>query len=44
MNNEKIKQAGVGLDTFVSPWDSVAIFPTKVNKVTFDTFQVTQEM
>jgi len=32
------------LSTWVSPGDTVAIFPSKVNKVNFSTQQVTKEM
>jgi hypothetical protein len=37
VNNGKMKQAGIGLSCMVSPDDEVAIFPSKVNKVTFST-------
>jgi hypothetical protein len=41
-NNQKI--AGIGLQTMRGWGDSVAIFPSKVNKVQFSTSQVTKEM
>ena len=44
VNNGKMKQAGIGLSCMISPGDQVAIFPSKVNKVTFATQQVTNEM
>ena len=44
VNNGVMKQAGVGLSCMISPGDTVAIFPSKVNKVSFSTQQVTNEM
>lgn len=44
MNNGKMKRAGVGLSCFRGPFDQVAKFPARVNKVTFRTEQVTKEM
>jgi hypothetical protein len=37
INNGQMKQAGVGLNLVRSPWDTVARFPTKSNKVDFKT-------
>ena len=39
-----MKQCGVGLNCFRGPFDQVAKFPAKVNKVEFSTQQVTTEM
>lgn len=39
-----MKQCGVGLNCFRGPFDQVAKFPAKVNKVEFATQQVTTEM
>jgi len=44
LSNGKMKKAGVGLSTFRGPFDQVARFPSKVNKVVFSTEQVTTEM
>lgn len=44
MNNGKMKQAAIGLSTWTSPGDTVAIFPSKVNKINFSASQVTNEM
>ena len=33
MSGGKQKQAGIGLNTIVGPFDQVAIFPSKLNKV-----------
>lgn len=40
----KLIQADIGLNCFVTPWDSVAIFPSKLTKVEVQTQQITQEM
>jgi len=37
-------RAGVGLNLTKGPFDQVAIFPSKVNKVNFQTQQITSEM
>lgn len=37
-------QAGIGLTCFVTPFDSVAIFPSKQNKVEIQTQALTTEM
>ena len=42
-DNEQI-QAGIGLNCFKTPWDSVAIFPSCLVKVEVKTEQVTVEM
>lgn len=44
MNNGKMKQAAIGLSTWTTPSDTVAIFPSKVNKINFSASQVTNEM
>jgi uncharacterized membrane protein YqiK len=44
LNNGKMKQCGIGLTCFKGPFDQVARFPSKVNKVEFSTEQVTKEM
>lgn len=44
LNNGALKQAGIGLSCFRGPFDQVARFPSKVNKVCFNTEQVTKEM
>jgi hypothetical protein len=44
INNGKQVQAGIGLSLFRGFSDQVAIFPSKVNKVTFTTNQITDEM
>jgi len=44
MNKGVQKEAGVGLKTTVMPFDVVALFPAKVNKVNFTTLQITKEM
>ena len=33
MHNGELKQAGIGLSAFVSPFDNVAIFPSQLSKV-----------
>ena len=40
----KLVQAGIGLSCFRTPFDSVAIFPSKLTKVEVQTQQITQEM
>jgi len=42
--NGKLVQAGIGLSRFRSPFDSVAVFPSRLTKVEIYTQQVTQEM
>ena len=44
INDNKQKIAGIGLQTMRGWGDSVAIFPSKVNKVSFSTNQVTKQM
>jgi regulator of protease activity HflC (stomatin/prohibitin superfamily) len=44
MNNSGMKKAGIGLCTFVGPYDQCAVFPAKVNRVNFKTYQITSEM
>ena len=44
LNNGKLKQKGLGLHTWKGPFDSVAKFPSKVNKVTFGAETITKEM
>jgi len=44
MRNGKMVSAGIGAATMISPWDSVAIFPSRLVKVEFNTQQVTIEM
>ena len=44
INNGEMKNAGIGLSCFKGPFDQVARFPSKVNKVNFHTEQVTKEM
>lgn len=44
LNNGKMKTAEVGLRTYKGHFDQVARFPSKVNKVHFDSEQVTKEM
>ncbi len=39
-----MQKAGVGLSTFRGLFDQVATFPSQVNKVVFNTEQVTKEM
>ena len=40
----KLIKAGIGLTTIRTPWDAVAIFPSKLTKVEVQTQQITQEM
>jgi hypothetical protein len=35
-----MKKAGIGLNCFRLPFDQVATFPSRVNKIEFDTQQV----
>ena len=42
--NGELQQAGIGLSCFRGPFDSVAVFPSKLTKVEVRTQQVTQEM
>lgn len=44
INNGEMKQAGIGLTLTKGPYDQVAIFPSKVNKVSFSCQQITKEM
>jgi len=44
MRNGDFVQAGIGLSTFIGPFDQVAIFPSKLVKLEIKTQQVTQEM
>ena len=37
MRDGNFKQAGIGLSTFVGPFDQVAIFPSKLTKVEIKT-------
>jgi hypothetical protein len=39
-----MKQAAIGLSTWMHPSDTVAVFPSKVNKVSFEATNVTNEM
>ena len=43
IRNGRMVKAGVGLSCFRGPMDQVARFPSKVNKVTFMSDQMTQE-
>jgi hypothetical protein len=40
----KMVQAGIGLNCFVTPFDSIAVFPSKLTKVEVQTQQITKEM
>ena len=44
INNGNLVKSGIGLKTFVSPWDSVVTFPSKVQRLEFDANNVTSEM
>lgn len=44
MRDGNMVKAGIGLKTFIGPFDQVARFPAKVHRVAFRTEQVTQEM
>jgi len=44
INNGVQKQAGIGLSVMRGPNDQVAVFPSKVNKVTLTAEQITEEM
>ena len=44
MSGGEQKYAGIGLNTIVGPFDQVAIFPSKLNKVEVRTQQVTNEI
>ena len=44
INNGKLKQAEIGLCTFIGPFDQVAKFPSTSQMVTFESEQVTSEM
>jgi hypothetical protein len=44
INNGEQKQAGIGLSVMKGPNDQIAIFPSKVNKVTLSAEQITKEM
>ena len=44
MRNGDFVQAGIGLSTFIGPFDQVAIFPSKLVKIEIKTQQVTKEM
>ena len=44
MRNGDFVQAGIGLSTFIMPFDTHAIFPSKLVKVEITTEQVTKEM
>lgn len=44
ISNGKMKQAGIGLSLVKGPYDEVAIFPSKVNKINFSCQQISQEM
>ena len=39
-----LARAGVGLKTFVTPYDTVVRFPSRVERISFDANNVTQEM
>jgi len=41
LNNGEMKTAEIGLKTFIGPFDQVARFPSKTNKVHFKSEQVT---
>lgn len=43
LNNGKLKTCGIGMSTFRGPFDQVVRFPSKVNKVTFESEKVTKE-
>lgn len=44
LRDGELVKAGIGLSCFKSPYDSVAIFPSKLVKVDVNTQQVTKEM
>ena len=44
MRNGDFVQAGIGLSTFIMPFDTHAIFPSKLVKIEVTTQQVTKEM
>ena len=44
INNGELKQAGIGLTLTKGPYDQVAIFPSKVNKISFSCQQITREV
>lgn len=44
IRNGAQKSAGIGLACYKSYWDSVAIFPARLNRVKFTASQVTKEM
>jgi hypothetical protein len=44
IRNNKLVESGVGLATMRGPFDTVARFPSKVNKISFSAQQVTKEM
>ena len=44
MRNGEFVWAAIGLSTFIGPFDQVAIFPSRLNKVEIVTDQITQEM
>ena len=44
MRNGEFVQAGIGLSTVTTPFDTHAIFPSKLHKVEIKTQQVTKEM
>ena len=44
IRNGEQQQAGIGLSCYKTPWDSVAVFPSRNVKVEVKTEQVTKEM
>jgi hypothetical protein len=44
INNGELKQAGIGLTLTRGPYDQVAVFPSKVNKISFSCQQITKEV
>ena len=44
MRDGKFVKAGIGLSTFIGPFDQVSIFPSRLNKVEIVTDQITKEM
>lgn len=44
MNGNHQRKAGIGISTVKGPYDTVAIFPSKVHKVSFTTTQISKEL
>ena len=44
MKNGEFVNAGIGISHFKMPFEEVAVFPSKVNKIQFTTDQITKEM